>query len=378
MKRLLLISVILLSASVSVFGQSIHFICFADTNDEKIGPGVSKNINLMINFVMTLATGLDMEEHLEPAIVMMGDDCNSKSLKSIISEFQCADDDIVIFSYLGHGGRGYNDISEFPQMCLGSSNQSDFVPLEYVKDAIVAKGPRFCLVLGDCCNNFSRSILPKENVLMAASEPTRMGINSKGLKKLFLETRGSIIASGCKKGEYSWVNSADGGFFTNGLLWEIDSYTSSERNLYDWNELLSRMSSRVVDFSRKALASQGNYVQTPIFRIDSKKAPRIPIKDVKIQDGIRTALITIADASKSQEYRIRQYQSTLNSFFASGDSMIDIVGQDQQTLVNYTTANEYLLRLATVDGLVNFTILEQQKDGNGKIQYLKLHEIYRY
>jgi hypothetical protein len=57
--------------------------------------------------------------------------------------------------------------------------------------------------------------------------------------------------------------------------------------------------------------------------------------------------------------------------------MIDVVGQDQQTLVNYTTANDYLLRLATVEGLANFTILEEKKDDNGKIVYLKLHEIYK-
>lgn len=378
MKKLLLITAICLSSCISVLGQSIHFICFADTNDEKIGKGVSKNVNLMMNFVMTLATGIDMEEHLQPAIVMMGDDCNSENLISIIQEFECSEDDIVIFSYLGHGGRGMKDTSDFPQMCLGSNDQDDFIPLEYVKDAIVQKGPRLCLVLGDCCNNYSSGILPKENVLMVASAPTKLNITqTKGLKKLFLETSGSIMAAGCKKGEYSWVNSAEGGFFTNGLLWEIDSYTSSSRGSYDWNELLKQMRSRVVDFSRRALMFQGGYVQTPIFKVESRTVPKIPIKDVKINDSIRTALIAVADASKSQEQRINQYQSILSQYFSSSDSMIDIVGQDQHTLVGYTTAYDYLLRLATVDGLANFTILEQKKDENGKIQYLKLHEIYR-
>ena len=385
MKKLFLTFIVLISAGVSIYAQSIHYICFADTNDEKIGRGVSKNVNLMMNFVMTLATSLDMEEQLQPSIVMMGDDCNSENLKSVIKEFTCSPEDIVIFSYFGHGGRGVNDSSDFPQMCLGSTNQRNYIPLEYVKDAIVQKGPRFCLILGDCCNSFSRWILPKENVLMAASEPTRLGPDQTGLKKLFLETNGSVMSAGCQKGEYSWVNSIDGGFFTNGLLWELDSYTNASRNTYDWNELLGHVRSRVVDYSKRALADQGNYVQTPIFKVECKKVPKAPEKDVKrdvkrdvkIDDGIRTAMISIADASKAPGHRISQYKTTLAAFFASGDSMIDVVGQDQQTLVNYTTANDYLLRLATVEGLANFTILEEKKDDNGKIVYLKLHEIYK-
>ena len=377
MKKLSLIFVILMSAYASMYAQSIHYICFADTNDEKIGRGVSKDVNKMMNFVMTLATSLDMEERLQPAIVMMGKDCNSTNLKSIIKEFTCGPQDIVIFYYSGHGARSVNDKSEFPHMCLGSSNQSNFVPLEYVKDAIVQKGPRLCLVMGDCCNNYSRWVLPKDNILRAASEPTRLGPDQTGLKKLFMETSGSIITSGSQKGEYSWSNSSEGGFFTSGFLRVLDSYTSSSRSTYDWNELLGRVRSKVAEYSKQALANQGNYVQTPIYKVDLKKASAIPVVNVTIKDGIRTAMMSIADASKAPGQRIGLYKSTLSSFFASSDSMIDIVGQDQQTLVNYTTAGDYLLRLATVSGLANFTILEEKKDSNGKIVYLKLHEIYK-
>ena len=377
MKKLLLTLLVLISVGVSMHAQSIHFICFADTDDEKIGQGVSKDVNKMMNFVMTLATSLDMEERLQPAIVMMGRDCNSTNLNSIIKEFTCGPQDIVIFYYSGHGARSVNDKSDFPQMCLGSNNQSNYVPLEHVRDAIVKKGPRLCMILGDCCNSYSRSVLPKENVLMAASEPTRLGPEQTGLKKLFLETSGSVISSGSQKGEYSWSNSADGGYFTNGFLHEIESYTSSSRSNYDWNELMGRVRSRVVKNSKQALADQGNYVQTPIYKVELKTVPTISIVEVPIKDGIRTAMISFADASKAPGQRIGLYKSTLASFFESGDCMIDIVGQDQQTLVNFTTANDYLLRLATVSGLANFTILEERKNSEGKIVYLKLHEIYK-
>jgi hypothetical protein len=132
-----------------------------------------------------------------------------------------------------------------------------------------------------------------------------------------------------------------------------------------------------VKYSKQALADYGNHIQTPIYEVELKKASPIPIVEVPIKDGIRTAMISIADVSKAPGQRIGLYKSTLASFFESGDCMIDIVGQDQQTLVNFTTADDYLLRLATVSGLANFTILEERKNSEGKIVYLKLHEIYK-
>ena len=143
MKRIILIMVatLLTLTWTSSYGQSLHFICFADTDDVKIGKGVAKDVNLMLDFVMFLSNKIGMEDNLKPAIVMMGKDCNSKNLVSIINQFTCNPDDIVIFYYTGHGTRSFVDKSDFPQMCLTSTSQKDYIPLEYVKDAIEKKAP---------------------------------------------------------------------------------------------------------------------------------------------------------------------------------------------------------------------------------------------
>lgn len=355
------------------YGQKIHFICFASTNDDTIGDGVSKNVNLMLDFVMSLATTIDMEERLMPAIVMKGDDCNPENLVSTIKDFRCGENDIVIFCYLGHGARGETDMSDFPQMCLGSINQADYIPLEYVKEAIVSKGPRFCLVLADCCNNTNSYILPKENLLVAAAglPQSRSGMN--GMKRLFLGYCGSIMVAGSKKGESAWVTKNEGGFFTNGFLKEMYSYTSTSQGSYDWNTLLHNMRTRVMDYSKTALKDIGGYVQTPIFMIEPYKNSGIIVG--KFANGILDALRNLTDISHSPKQRITQYKEIIDCF-ARENSMIEQVGHDMRSVVAYMTASEYLMRLATVQDIADFTILEERKDANGRIKYLKIHEIY--
>lgn len=378
MKKIIIAITMLIMATNVVNAQRIHFICFADTNDPKIGTGVKQNVNLMTYFVMQLATGLHMENDIEPLIIMQGVDCNNRNLHKVINGFECSKDDIVIFSYLGHGGRSVDDESEFPQMCLGSSDQSQFVPLEYVKDALSQKGPKFLLVLGDCCNNYSEAILPKANTLVTAG-PTRMSLSfSKALEAMFKDNYGSVISAGCKKGEYSWVNSVDGGFFTNGLLRGLDAYVGKSRNSYTWEEFLTGVRDWVVQYSRIALAYQGGYVQTPIFAIEHKRNPKSdkPIVD-NIPSDLRSALVSVCSGTSSPNTRLNKVESVLSQYFASEGCIVDVVGLDQMTIVDHTFASDYLLRLATVDHLSNFNIIEQKKNSFGKITYLKLHEIYR-
>ena len=369
MKKLLSVFSVLLLSIIS-YAQNIHFICIADTDDNKIGKSVKKDVNQMLDFVMSLASDIGMEDNLQPTIVMMGEDCNKKNLLTTIDKFKCAKDDIVIFYYSGHGARAYQDTSEFPQMCLGSSDQKDFVSLEYVKETIEKKGPALTIILGDCCNSYNSSVTPKETVMVAATARSSSKSSSQeGLKKLFLENRGSIIAASSRKGEVSWGNPYNGGLFTYGFLNEIDAYTSSGK-AFDWQELMWRTRCRVVTDSRGP--RKNHAAQTPVYKIEFRTIP--PAIRIKLEDGINKALATVADASISQNQRILQYKDILERFFSSNDTMVDIVGRDMKTLVDYTTAEEYLLRVATGERYSGFNVIEEKKDSNGKITYLRLNE----
>lgn len=372
MKKMILILLLSVLTWTAAYGQSIHFICFADTDDDKIGKGVAKDVTLMLDFVMSLAEKLGMEENLKPAVVMMGDDCSPQRLKSVIRDFTCGPKDVVMFYYSGHGVRSFDDTSVFPQMCLGSNTQKDYIPLEYVKDELEKKGAKLLLVMGNCCNSYSNVVLPKDNTFAAASWSPCRNNSSRGLKKLFLETKGTIIASGSKKGQYSWTSAAQGGLFTLGFLKELDEYASDPGISYNWNELMRRTSLRVEDISRKALKEKGGYIQTPIFRVEHP----VEIAPIRLDEGIGKALTVIADQSLPQTHRIKHYESVLKTFFVSDNCMIDIVGQDRHTIIDYRPASQYLLRVATVSSVSDFKILEQQKDASGKISYLKILEIH--
>ena len=368
MKKLLSVFSVLLLSIIS-YAQNIHFICIADTDDNKIGKSVKKDVNQMLDFVMSLASDIGMEDNLQPAIVMMGEECNKKNLLTTIEEFKCGKDDIVLFYYSGHGIRAYQDTSEFPQMCLGNSDQ-DYISLEYVKKKIERKGPGLSIILADCCNSYDSSATPKEAVMITArARASDKSSHDEGMRKLFLETRGSIIAASSRKGEVSWGNSYYGGLFTNGFLNEINLYTSSGKAI-DWQELMWRTRCRVVADSRSSRKYQG--VQTPIYKIEFRNIPSV----IRIEDGINKALATVADASISQNQRILQYKDILETFFSSNDTMVDIVGRDMKTLVDYTTAEEYLLRVATGERYSGFNVIEEKKDSNGKITYLRLNETH--
>ena len=358
----------------SINAQKIHRIIFADTNDSSIGEGVQVNVSNFLEFTLDVASGLGMENACESAKVFTGSSCNNSNLRTCISNFSCGSEDIVIFGYFGHGGRSKDDPSEFPQMCLGSNNPSDFVPLEDVKDALVRKGAKFVFVTGDCCNNYA-GIGKKRGTLAAGGPTTLTSNNSVVMQKLF-GIKGSVISSGCQKGEYSWINSITGGFFTNGFLEEFENYLDENPSEPDWNKLFEKVRSNVVAVSRERLKNQGNYVQTPIWRVDKIGSPIIKKPDSpKVDDGtIRSQLLKLVDKSMDQTARKGLIPDVKNYF--TSDCVIEIYGKGGETLLGVKNIDGYLRTITASPFLNNFVIQHEEKDASGKIKLLRVHEIY--
>ena len=94
----------------------------------------------------------------------------------------------------------------------------------------------------------------------------------------------------------------------------------------------------------------------------------------KPSSDLHRALKTVADASLSPTERIRLSGSVLRTFFESNESMVDLVANDKRTIVGYHTAEDYLLKIATVEDIRSFQILEEKRNSSGKISYLKIIE----
>ncbi|NJN78684.1 MAG: caspase family protein [Saprospiraceae bacterium] len=151
--------------------------------------------------------------------------------------------DIVLFIYRGHGFRWSDQSEPWPQMDLRNGNygrisQSTSVGLTQVFNIIRSKNARLNIVLADCCNN--------DIGINRKTETPLDDLESKGsydadkLKKLFLESKGSIISCAASPGEYSWVNTTKGGFYTLSFIESLRAEVSSKnRNEASWESVLN-------------------------------------------------------------------------------------------------------------------------------------------
>jgi hypothetical protein len=390
MKKIVILLVIYFLNINFAFSQKILPVFFADTNDPSIGVGTKNNIGYMSDVVEEIASALQLP--CDEIKCFSSFDCTTANLKSYFKTFSCGPKDIVIFCYFGHGGRSTKDTSIFPQMCLGSHYDNDYIPLEDVKNVIMKHNPHLCIVLGDCCNSYGSGISTKFGILNSAG-PTN--VNNKmtdNFKKLFVDFSGAIISSGSQKGEYSWYIKDDKGngygYFTYGFCSCLDQYLGETDNP-SWDGLMQLTRQAVRTFTQSLVDNgRSDKVQTIAYRIEPntenkqnivehpdsvKKQKRIDL--TKIDDPLKGDLLEIANDYADKFDRIASVQPLLNRHFSS-DAIVETVGRDNKTVVSTETADDFLSRLATVSRFNGIAIHKCDKDNSGKVKYLLVHEVY--
>lgn len=372
--------------------QTIHTIIFTDTQDESIGIAAkASHDNYTLDLLSTIETAIGTEYNSSTPIDMRGYDCNKENLLHVINDLSCGENDIVIFIYLGHGARGLKDPSNFPQMCfavprgLYYRDEEDFYPLENVRDLIMRKNPRFCLVIGDCCNSYSPTLSTKPSIsTVEALSPDvirRQGENE--IKKLFLSKKGSVILTASIKGEYGWCHTKGSKL---GMLLEFNinevfqDIKDGKVTFSGWDEVLSTIKNNTYQYSRSVnlFADGKRYTQTPYYEISLKDVPIIKEKKPIIEaKDLQQALLQVIDGRTfSDSERIAKSRDLQSKYFDGENALVEVVGKDKSTIIQSTDIHKYLLRAATEEDLANITILEQRKDVNNKVIYLKIHEIY--
>ncbi|MES2772579.1 MAG: caspase family protein [Bacteroidota bacterium] len=252
---------------------TIHFIMAANTLDPKIGVSCKKDMDKLLIELDSIASwlGLDFKSYL-----VYGNDFNRKNLLSRLNEVSAKKNDVVIFSYSGHGNRWADQKDTFPFMNLWVKSPYETQPrtqseyqaiLKQVSDntmtigevfnIISKKRARLSIVLGDMCNTSNEA--PKQISDESYEIDFDRGLadlfkirNLQKLGKLFLETKGNLIAVATKPNETAGGNNTMGGFFTSSFLDAVEYESSYSSKSLSWNNIINETIKSAFFYKKKS------------------------------------------------------------------------------------------------------------------------------
>lgn len=416
MKKIIsLICSILISCAIQA--QTIHWITFIDTTDPNVGQiDVYGRQMLYSYFINEVNAALAPKGYKTDIQDFNGYQVSPENCKAAINMLRISDpDDIIVFYYIGHGGRPTTDSDymrthPYPQMCLAQHDENKFIPLEWVDKQLKSKGARLSVTIGMCCNNLDNRISIKDEPNFSPNYgATYMSENKLSkIQELFLNTKGSVIAtsaspsqtSGCFEIYQSMIpNPAQ---YRDRYSYAICSFFQTQLDNYTktltWDNFLSAISWFVDKYSKGE--------QTPIHDISiaqepvKEKQPEIPT-DTEIQktkekqtanatkkqgddnsqsnwinelsNHLSTLINTNIPLSKRQEL-----EQKLNNLFAY-NAKIKFLGQDSEKVIDRSNASDWLGILATnpKGRIIKIIVSEGTFGTDNKISSLKVKEVYK-
>ncbi len=358
--------------------QSLIYLGFFDTNDAKIGVNKAAEKRQVFNEMNIVADALSSYGYSFDPHIVDGEYCSKESLMEELELTPISSNDVVFFYYGGHGGRSTNDTDPFPQMCLGSSFESDFVPATLVKNIIMKKNPRFAVIISACCNSEDSGISVK-SISAEAPYTKESDINKEAIKKMFLDQKGYVQVTSSKAGEYSW-SGPEGGVFCLSF-WRLFKDVESGKMAPAWGTLCEAVKKDVVNTDIKT--RDGIVHQEPYYVINGSNSTntiidpnrkvttittRINNQTSTLQDDINKLL----DHQISTDQRLQMIPSILKNQFKIG-AKVTTVGTDMKTMVDYEDAEVFLRRITLSPYITQVNILSG--DGGGLKASIIVHEV---
>ena len=361
----------------------IHWLLFIDTEDLEVGKFdvVGRNV-LCQRFVNVVDAALGTVGYTSVQHNNHGPKCRPEICTQEIRDLQCGENDIVVFYYIGHGGRSALEDPNhlWPQMCLGQKNYKKFVDLEWVHNELKKKKPRLLLTIGMCCNK--NSDIPTARVPSFAvnyGSGTLTGQQSDMIKRMFLENCGDILVTSASPDQYSFSCVSSYG--------ELDLFTSCfvdafkeglSRNTLNWQNFLST--------TRDDVNANSEGKQTPIFRISLHNGTQpdpSPREDPGANPGSRdngfaslpAMLDYVSDEQIALPNRRNKAQLLKRTVFTS-DAVVKVLGQDTNEAIDVIDINEYLGIIGSSTLLLKISVVDYQTK-DGKICELRVKEIYK-
>jgi hypothetical protein len=248
----------------------MFFLLVTDTKDERLGFSCEDAKPREIDYFRTIAGKAGMSFISN---VVEGYSFNKSNVLTAIDNLHPGKNDVVVFYYNGHGFRYPSDTDPYPRLDLRvddrhmSIDDNHSIPLSTVQNLIKAKNPRLSIVIGDCCNSFAPAPAAYGGAVTASSANT---LSQANCSKLFLLTKGNIIATSATQGQYALYDTrpGGGGFFSTALLNSLDYYLSTFSTEPSWTDVLTKAKDQTSRSSYYAVCDLPNCKHVPVFTID--------------------------------------------------------------------------------------------------------------
>ncbi len=387
-----IISILIMSlVSILANAQTIHWLTFIDTTDPNVGKidvnGREVLYNRFVNVVNSAVRENGYKSNIQD---IYGTDLTPQKCKDIITNLNVSPNDVVLFYYIGHGTHGDVGGDVWPLMWMAQDDPNKLIPLKWVHDQLKAKGAKLTATIGMCCNVYQpikRTSTPSFSVNYGNTYLT--DTEKESIQKMFLENKGDFLLSSASPGQ-----SSGGGdtaafgpmdFFTCVLVKAFEEYAYSGE--LEWNGLFGV----VKDVINEATGGQ----QTPIFVSNLTHVAATPTPtpapapvvvtppsptpasastDQEWMNRVGVALDNLIDVRQNESARIAQ-ASELEKIFTS-NAVVKVMGQDGNIVIDKSSADDFIGRLATSRILLKVTPVNVVVNGN-KISELKVKEAYK-
>jgi hypothetical protein len=209
-------------------GLTLHALLLSDDTPAS---GLREEVHIDIEKVHRLLTFVTKETKIDLDItILQGKEAKLLCIKKWIDDLSPSAEKILFLYFAGHGFRTPHSSGQWPHLVL--PNRGETVSSNWILEQFKSKEVRLSILLSDCCNNID------ERFLFKKTKGPQKEVPLPGLKKLFLETQGSIVASAASPGQYAFCTLKQGGIFTDTF---IDSlYKTCRKESPSWKEVFLR------------------------------------------------------------------------------------------------------------------------------------------
>ena len=396
MKKLAFIITTLLISMTSLQSQTIHWLLFFDTNDEQTGEltiGSWKRFKShfvnTVNAVLTKECGYTSNFHDIYGTHISPDKCIKE-----VQNLNCQPDDIIFFYYAGHGGRSVKDNTQWPQMMMGQHDLNKAVPLIGVYNELKKKGARLTIAVSMSCNSVAEGMSAKNTFPVSANYgPTNISQREiENIKSLFLNSKGNIIASSSKPGEYSIGNIIQGfgpmDYFTCSFTYFFEGLTSEMQSV-TWEKIFENASAGVHQLSGNKQHPQYSINVTQASAPKPKPQPEPKQEESqknnssddeenemsKFLDFVQANLSFISSSANDGDKRTAVAERFAKNF--DKKVMVRMLSQDNDQIIDKEDIQTFLDRISTSSLLYKVALYEIKVDDSGRILAMKVKEIYK-